>query len=90
MDTPPIIVAPVDPECRLTKQECDELERRIKNADMGSVIVCEIPVKIYHWSAGYWILSEDLADFHENPSAPDHPHQREKGESTYVPPGFPE
>jgi hypothetical protein len=85
MDTPPIIVAPVDPECRLTKEECDELERRIKNADLGDTIVCPVPVNIYHWIDGLWILSEDLAEFHASPDAPQQP-KKEPGESYYTPP----
>lgn len=83
MEFPPIIVAPVDPECRLTKEACLELENRIRAADMGSVIVCPMPVNIYHWIDGLWILSEDLADFHAPPQQAE---KREPQESNFVPP----
>lgn len=85
MELPPIIVTPVDPECRLTREECEELERRIKSADTGDVVACPVPINIYHYVDGLWILSEDLAEFHTSPD-PDQP-KKEPAESTYVPTG---
>lgn len=85
MEIPPIIVAPVDPECRLTKEECDELERRIKNADLGETVVCQVPIQIYHYIDGLWILSEDLATFHSSSDTPPQA-KKEPGETYFTPP----
>lgn len=83
MELPPIIVSPVDPECRLTREECEEIEKRIRSADMGDVIAIPVPVEIHVFVDGYWIPSSDLADFNAPPQPTE---KREPGESTYVPP----
>lgn len=85
MEIPPIIVAPVDSERHLSKMECDELERRIKDAEPGEVIVLPFAVNLYHNFDGLWIHSEDLAEFQSSPDAPPQA-KKEPGESYYTPP----
>lgn len=80
---PPIIVSPVDPECVMSKEQCEELEKRIKNADDGDVIAWPVPIEIHVYCDGYWITSDQLSSF-QAPAGDDN--RREPGESTYVPP----
>jgi len=79
---PPIIISPVDPDCGMSKEECQELRKRIKNADDGDVIVIPFAVELHVFVDGYWIPSDQLSSF-QAPSGEDH--KREPGESYYDP-----
>ena len=71
MKLPPIIVSPVDPECRLSAEECEALRKKIEGADTGDVVVLPVPVEIHVLVDGYWIPSDQLARFHSGAPTPD-------------------
>lgn len=81
---PPIIISPVDPECRLTKEECEEIEKRIRDADDGDVVCLPVPVEIHVFVDGAWIPADQLAKFQAAPEQPANK-KREPAESTYDP-----
>lgn len=82
----PVLVAPVDPECRLSEQEVADLQNKIESAEPGDAIVVGVPVQIYHLVEGFWILAEDLPEMlaveKDTPKTKHYP-----AESTFVPPG---
>lgn len=82
----PVLIAPVDPECRLSEQEVTDLQNKIESAEPGDAIVVGVPVQIYHLVEGFWILAEDLPEMlsvEKEPSKKKH----YPAESTFVPPG---
>lgn len=78
---PPIIVSPVDPECRLSKEQCEEIEKRIRNADDGDVICLPVPIEMHVLTGGYWIKTDQLSEFHTPVTSP----KTDKQETTFDP-----
>lgn len=80
-----ILVAPVDPECRLSEQEVAALQNKIESAEPGDAIVVGVPVQIFHLVEGFWILSEDLPEMLAVDKGD--PVKSIALESSYIPPG---
>ncbi len=84
----PIIVAPVDPECRLTKEECDALNEQLQCMANGDAVVFPVPVELFvRLPDGMWANVDDMAELFSKDEDGGKPEKDYPEESTYIPPG---